>query len=78
MNRVAVCQLTPASILNSQSSMMLSVMLFDVADNNVGAAGAVCVCLVIGPTGAEVTLLSQLAAVTVTVIIAPMSVEIVE
>jgi len=58
--------------------MALSVMLFSVADANVGAPGTVCVCLVIGPTDVEVMLPSQLAAVTTTVMVLPMSVEIVE
>ena len=52
--------------LYSHPVTVLSVMLVVVADANVGAAGAVCVCLVIGPTFPEVTLLLQLAAVTVT------------
>ena len=52
-----------------QSGMVTRVMLFAVFDNNVGAAGAVCAALAIGAVGVEVTLPSQLAAVTVTVMV---------
>jgi hypothetical protein len=70
LNTFDICQFAPLFLLNSQSAMAVSVMLFAVADANVGAAGAVCVCLVIGPTAGEVILPVQLFAVTTTDILA--------
>ena len=70
---VEACHVAPASILYWQSAMVLRVMLVAVFDNNVGAAGAVCVAFVTVAVGAEVTSPVQLAAVTVTVMVAPMS-----
>ena len=57
----------------SQPLTVVSVMVVDVLSANVGAAGAVCCALVTVAEPAEVTLPVQLAAVTVTVMVAPMS-----
>ena len=64
--------------LYSHPVTVLSVMLFVVTDNNVGAAGAVCAALVTAAVAGEVTLPLQLAADTSTVMVLPMSVEIIE
>ena len=66
------CQL-PLSILYSQPGISISTISVAVALNNPGAVGAVCVALVTGAVGAEVTEPSQFAADTVTVIVEPMS-----
>jgi len=60
-------------MLYSQSATVLSVMLVNVLLLRVGAAGASCVALVTVGVEFEVTSPVQLAAVTVTVIVLPMS-----
>jgi len=73
LNNVDDCQFVPLSLLYSQPIMVLSVMLFAVLLASVGAAGAVCVALITVAVAAEVILPIQFAAVTVTVIVLPMS-----
>ena len=63
---VEVCQ-SPPSLLYSQPVMEFSVMLVSVFDAKVGASGAIWVALAMVAVGFEVTLPSQLAAATVTV-----------
>ena len=72
LNVVEVCQLPP-SLLYSQPVIVLSVILVVVLEDKVGASGAVCVAFVTVAVEFEVTDPSQLAAVTVTVIVLPMS-----
>jgi hypothetical protein len=60
-------------MLYSQPETVFSVMLVEVWLAIVGAAGAVCVALVTVAVAAEVTLPVQFAAVTVTVMVLPMS-----
>ena len=72
LNVVVVCH-TPPPLLYSAPAMVLSVMLVAVLLNRVGALGAFCVSFSTGPTGADITLPPQFAAVTVTVIILSMS-----
>ena len=69
---VDVCH-APPSLLYSQPAMVVSVMLVGVLLDEVGAGGAAWVAFVTVAVAAEVTLPSQLAAVTVTVMVAPMS-----
>ena len=73
LKTTGVCQALPPSLLYSQPAMALSVMLVDVLLAIVGAAGAVCAALATAVVGVEVTLPVQLAAVTVTVIVFPIS-----
>ena len=63
----------PPFLRYSQPVMVLRVMFVAVLDNKVGAAGAVGVALLTVAVGSEATLPVQLAAVTVTVMVAAMS-----
>ena len=72
LNVVIVCH-APPFIRYSPPFISLSIMLVVVLLANVGALGAVCVAFVMTAVAAEVMLPSQLAAVTVTVMVALMS-----
>ena len=73
MSKVVDSCHVPPSIRYSQPVMVLRIIFVAVLDDSVGASGAVCGALVTVVVAAEVTLPVQLAAVTVTVIVAPMS-----
>ena len=72
LKTVLVCQ-APSFIRYSQPVTVTSVMFVAVLDNNSGIAGASCIALAIIAVGLELMLPSQLAAVTVTVIVLPIS-----
>ena len=71
--KVSVDDQAPPTLRYSQSAIALRVMLVAVFDANDGAAGAVCDAFVTVAVGAELALPSQFAALTVTVIVLPMS-----
>ena len=72
LNNTSVCH-SLSFILYCCPGMAFRVMVVAVAEARVGAAGAAWVAFVTVAVGAEVMLPSQLAAVTVTVRVSPMS-----
>jgi len=73
LNNVDDCQFVPLSLLYSQPVITSSVMLVAVRLAIVGAAGAACDALITVAVGADDTPPLQFAAVTVTVMVLPMS-----